>query len=151
MTPGDPWSLQQLGVGCYLCQPRVSEHLGVLLIAKLAVSSLYLAKDQRFRGLSTLILNDHATGLDVLVQDVYAAYMQDLRASASMSKRSEMGSTHLGRLDAAGDEAQSDRPAGGAVRADHCAYPYGARPQSQPRRRLSLDGCPRRWDGRGLG
>jgi diadenosine tetraphosphate (Ap4A) HIT family hydrolase len=77
----DAWKLQELGIACYLCPPQLSESLGTLLIAQLSVSGLYLVKDQRFRGLSTLILNDHVTQLDALTEDVYADYLRDLRVA----------------------------------------------------------------------
>jgi diadenosine tetraphosphate (Ap4A) HIT family hydrolase len=77
----DPWRLQELGIGCYLCPPRRSENLGSSLIAQLSVSGLYLVKDQRFRGLSALILNEHATQLEALSAAVYEAYLRDLRVS----------------------------------------------------------------------
>jgi diadenosine tetraphosphate (Ap4A) HIT family hydrolase len=77
----DPWRLQELGIGCYLCPPRLSESLGALRIAQLSVSSLYLVNDQRFHGHSTLILNAHVTQLDALTEEVYAAFLRDLRVS----------------------------------------------------------------------
>jgi diadenosine tetraphosphate (Ap4A) HIT family hydrolase len=77
----DPWRQQELGIGCYLCPPQLSASLGTFLIARLSVSSLYLVEDQRFRGLSTLIFNEHVTRLDALPEEVYAAYLRDLQVS----------------------------------------------------------------------
>ena len=78
---GDTWGDQEAGTGCYLCAPRLTQHPGITLIARLAVSTLYLGKEQRFRGASILILEQHATRLDELEPSVYAAYMDDLRRS----------------------------------------------------------------------
>jgi diadenosine tetraphosphate (Ap4A) HIT family hydrolase len=90
----DPWSLQELGSGCHLCPPRRSANLGAFLIAELSVSGLYLVKDQRFRGLCTLILNDHVTQLDALTENVYAAFLRDLRVSVR-AVRSTVKADHM--------------------------------------------------------
>jgi diadenosine tetraphosphate (Ap4A) HIT family hydrolase len=73
------WTEQEAGIHCYLCTPRLSAHGGLLLIARLSASSLYLEKDQRFRGQSSLILTDHVTRLDAIPEKIYTAYLQDLR------------------------------------------------------------------------
>jgi diadenosine tetraphosphate (Ap4A) HIT family hydrolase len=81
MTAGDKWTQQEAGIDCYLCPPRLSTHSGILFIAHLTASSLYLDKDQRFRGQSSLILTEYATRLDALPERAYSAYMEDLRLS----------------------------------------------------------------------
>jgi|ERR1700677_3448850 diadenosine tetraphosphate (Ap4A) HIT family hydrolase len=83
MTAGDKWTQQEAGIDCYLCPPRISAHTGLTPIAHLSVSSLYLEKDQRFFGLSCLILTDHVTRLDALPEKAYGAYAQDLRQSVA--------------------------------------------------------------------
>lgn len=77
------WHQQQAGTGCYLCPPKVTATTDILLIAPLSVSTLYLTQDQRFRGHSVLILNDHATALDALSPSTFTAFMEDLRRSAA--------------------------------------------------------------------
>jgi diadenosine tetraphosphate (Ap4A) HIT family hydrolase len=77
----DKWTEQGAGRDCYLCPPRLSTHKGILLIAHLSTSSLYLSIDQRFRAQSSLILTNHATRLDALPEKAYTAYMEDLRRS----------------------------------------------------------------------
>jgi ATP adenylyltransferase len=78
----DKWTEQEAALDCYLCPPRLSAHDGVMSIADLSVSSLYLEKDQRFRGQCSLILIEHVTRLDALSEKAYTAYMEDLRLSA---------------------------------------------------------------------
>jgi diadenosine tetraphosphate (Ap4A) HIT family hydrolase len=79
----DKWAAQEAGLDCYLCAPRLSGQIGIMFIATLSASSLYLARDQRFRGQSILILTDHVTQLDALPEKAYTAYMEDLRLSAA--------------------------------------------------------------------
>jgi diadenosine tetraphosphate (Ap4A) HIT family hydrolase len=77
----DPWGQQEAGVGCYLCLPRLAQHAGIQPIAALSVSSLYLLKEQRYRGESCLVLNVHVTRLDALDEHEYSEFMRDLRRS----------------------------------------------------------------------
>ena len=90
----DQWKEQESGNGCYLCQPRLSAHTGLLLIAHLSASALYLESNQRFRGLSSLILNEHVTRLDAIPEDEYTAYMQDLRRSV-VALRETLNPDHM--------------------------------------------------------
>ncbi len=69
----DKWTEQRAGIDCYLCPPRLLSHASLTFVADLSASSVYLEKDQRFRGLSWLILNEHATSLDELPESTYAA------------------------------------------------------------------------------
>jgi diadenosine tetraphosphate (Ap4A) HIT family hydrolase len=78
----DRWAMQWAGSGCYLCPSDLAKNADITPIATLAVSTLYLTLDQRFRGNSVLILAEHVTGLDALTQDAYTAYLHDLRLSA---------------------------------------------------------------------
>lgn len=77
----DKWLEQEAGRDCYLCPPRIDAHPDIMLIANLSASSLYLAKDQRFLGQSSLILTEHLTKLDALPEKTYLAYGRDLRRS----------------------------------------------------------------------
>ena len=86
-TTNDKWTEQEAGIDCHLCQPHLSAHPGLIFIAHLSASSLYLALDQRFRGHSSLILSDHEARLEVLPERAYAAYMEDLRLSAGAKTR----------------------------------------------------------------
>jgi diadenosine tetraphosphate (Ap4A) HIT family hydrolase len=79
----DKWSEQEAGIDCYLCPAGLSAHTGLKLVAHLSVSSLYVTKDQRFLGLSSLILTDHKTRLDALSEAAYIAFMEDLRRSTA--------------------------------------------------------------------
>ena len=65
---------------CTLCAPRPASNAHTLEIASLSISTLYLYRDQRFRGYSLLIFDArHATGLEELSDDEYNAFMADLR------------------------------------------------------------------------
>jgi hypothetical protein len=83
MVADDNWTNQEAGIDCYLCPPRVSAPTALVLVERLSVSSLYLEKDQRFLGLSSLILTDHATRLNALSQAAYIAYVEDLITTSS--------------------------------------------------------------------
>jgi ATP adenylyltransferase len=84
VTPtNDKWAEQEVGLDCYLCPPRLAAHVSLKLIAHLSTSSLYLERDQRFRGLCSLVLTDHITRLDALPEKAYTAFMRDLRQSAT--------------------------------------------------------------------
>jgi ATP adenylyltransferase len=79
----DEWKQQEAGINCYLCPPRLASHVSLKLIAHLSTSSLYLEKDQRFRGLCSLILTEHKTRLDALSAAAYIALVEELRISAA--------------------------------------------------------------------
>jgi diadenosine tetraphosphate (Ap4A) HIT family hydrolase len=80
----DTWANLQAGLNCYLCAPREANKDYRLEIAQLSTSTLYLFRDQRFRGYCLLIFDPrHATALDELSDSEYRAYMYDLRVSAS--------------------------------------------------------------------
>ena len=89
MTATDEkWSEQEAGTGCYLCPPRLVHHKSLTFVAHLSTSSLYLEGDQRFRGLSCLVFNNHATRLDTLPEEAFTAFMRDLSAGCSRCSRS---------------------------------------------------------------
>ena len=77
------------GVGCPLDAPRppVNDHWD--LIATLSVSSLYLAKNQTYRGQSQLIFDRrHAARPDELTRDEWMAFSADLFAAQAAIMRS---------------------------------------------------------------
>ena len=74
------WNDLRHGIGCYLCVPRPVSSDHRLEIAQLTISTLYLFRDQRFRGYCLLVFDArHATGLEELNDHEYAGFMADLR------------------------------------------------------------------------
>ncbi len=75
-----PWDEVVRGVGCPLCEDRADAAPYWSRVLSLGVSTLYLHRDQRFRGYSQLIFNPrHVTGIHELSEPEYTAYMRDLR------------------------------------------------------------------------
>jgi diadenosine tetraphosphate (Ap4A) HIT family hydrolase len=73
------WDRKVKGEGCGLCAPRPESNDHWDLIATLSVSSLYLAKNQTYRGQCQLTFDPrHAARLDELTPDEYAALAGDL-------------------------------------------------------------------------
>jgi ATP adenylyltransferase len=65
---------------CSLCAPRPANNEYRLEIAPLTISTLYLFRDQRFRGYCLLVFDArHATELAELNDQEYGAFMNDLR------------------------------------------------------------------------
>ena len=65
---------------CTLCPPRPASTPHAIEIAPLSISTLYLRRDQRFRGYCVLVFDArHATGLEELDTAEYNAFMADLR------------------------------------------------------------------------
>jgi len=82
-TPSD-WSRRLAADDCRYCPPRLRMHHSYLDVARLSRSTLYLNRDQRFRGYSLLIYDGgHATALEALPTADYAAFMDDLRRAAA--------------------------------------------------------------------
>jgi diadenosine tetraphosphate (Ap4A) HIT family hydrolase len=76
------WEDVVRGVGCPLCAPRPQTNEYRVEIARLTVSSLYLFRDQRFRGYCLLIFDPrHVAAIDDLSEEEYVAFMADLRRS----------------------------------------------------------------------
>ncbi|MEM8531023.1 MAG: hypothetical protein AAGF95_09280 [Chloroflexota bacterium] len=73
MKQHDFWEDAKRGIGCVLCPPRPANNEHYLAIAQLNISTLYLFRDQRFRGYSLLVFDArHATNLgDRATQRVY--------------------------------------------------------------------------------
>ena len=73
------WDRRVKGDGCPLCAPRAESNDHWDLIATLSISSLYLAKNQTYRGQCQLTFDArHVARLDELTADEYAALAGDL-------------------------------------------------------------------------
>ncbi|HSH82416.1 MAG TPA: hypothetical protein VLA19_28130 [Herpetosiphonaceae bacterium] len=71
------------GAPCPLCAPRPKADPFKIEIAQLSVSTLYLDRDQQFRGYSVLIFDPrHATGIEQLTAEEYEGFTRDLHRSA---------------------------------------------------------------------
>lgn len=77
------WDELAKGENCYLCKPRERNNEYRREIQELAVSTLFLFTDQRFRGYCLLVFDPrHVTAIDQLTKDEYALLMNDLRRAA---------------------------------------------------------------------
>jgi diadenosine tetraphosphate (Ap4A) HIT family hydrolase len=73
------WELLVSGAGCWMDAPRPASNDFWDLVASLSVSSLYLAKNQTYRGQCSLIFDlRHAAWPDQLTADEWAAFCADL-------------------------------------------------------------------------
>jgi len=73
------WELLVGGAGCPMDAPRPASNDFWDLVAQLSVSSLYLAKNQPYRGQCSLIFDlRHAARPDQLTADEWAAFCADL-------------------------------------------------------------------------
>ena len=72
------WAALVDGRECPFCKPMPDDSPYSLKIARLSCSTLWLEKDQRFRGYCVLILDRHATELTQLEPDVAEAFYRDL-------------------------------------------------------------------------
>ena len=73
------WELLVSGAGCWMDAPRPASNDFWDLVASLSVSSLYLAKNQTYRGQCSLIFDlRHAARPDQLTADEWAAFCADL-------------------------------------------------------------------------
>ena len=76
------WQARVDGAGCELCSPRPAANDFWDLVAPLSVSSLYLAKNQTYRGQCSLIFDQrHAARPDQLTSAEWAAFCADLYAA----------------------------------------------------------------------
>ncbi len=76
------WNQARTGTNCALCVPRSANDYRIQ-ITTLSSSTLYLFRDQRFRGYCLLIFDPrHATGLDQLSDQEFMRFMQDVRRAA---------------------------------------------------------------------
>ena len=97
------WDNSVNGDGCVLCAPRPESNDHWDLIAPLSISSLYLAKNQTYRGQCQLTFDPrHAARLDQLTPDEYAAFAGDLllaqRAVTSATNPDHMNVESLGNV-----------------------------------------------------
>lgn len=82
MTDRADWDARVEGVSCPLDSPRPDSNGHWDLIARLAVSSLYLAKNQTYRGQCQLVFDvRHAARPDQLTPHEWTAFCADLYAS----------------------------------------------------------------------
>ncbi|MGC3981489.1 MAG: HIT family protein [Steroidobacteraceae bacterium] len=78
MTTMD-WTQLAAGVDCPHCAPRPESTPYMDFVAALSVSSLYLAKGQRYRGACALIFDSrHAIRADQLAQEEWLKFSADL-------------------------------------------------------------------------
>lgn len=77
------WREKVRGAGCPLCAPRADSNAEWDLVAKLSISSLYLAANQTYRGQCVVIFDPrHAARPDQLSAEEWASFSADLlRAS----------------------------------------------------------------------
>ena len=79
MSERDDWVAKVAGDGCPLCAPRPESNDHWDFIATLSASSLYLAKNQTYRGQCQLTFDlRHAARLDQLSSEEYALFTADL-------------------------------------------------------------------------
>ena len=84
------WDRWAEGKGCPMCGHRPASNDHWDFIAKLNVSSLYLSKNQTYRGHCLLILDiKHATRPDHLSSGEWAAFCADLYAAEKVLMRSQ--------------------------------------------------------------
>lgn len=76
------WRAKVRGAGCPLDAPRAESNAEWDLVAPLSISSLYLAKNQTYRGQCLLIFDPrHAARPDELSAAEWAAFSADLHAA----------------------------------------------------------------------
>jgi diadenosine tetraphosphate (Ap4A) HIT family hydrolase len=81
MQPLPPWDELKRGAGCPLCSGRRSTDFHWFVRA-LRLSSLYLTREQAYRGSCALILDGrHANYISELTPDEWSQVAQDLRDS----------------------------------------------------------------------
>lgn len=80
----DPRGTESTGkVRCPLCQPRPDDSPQWLRVAGLSVSTLYLDRNQTYRGHCQLVFDPrHVEGLEQLEAGEYARFMADLGLAA---------------------------------------------------------------------
>jgi diadenosine tetraphosphate (Ap4A) HIT family hydrolase len=88
MRQGLTWDERLQGLDCPLCgpQPEVNDYKSK--VASLRISTLYLFRDQRFRGYCLLVFDRyHATDLAQLPEREYDAFMLDLKQARRALQR----------------------------------------------------------------
>ena len=68
---------------CPLCKPREGASAFLIEVASLSISTLYLDRNQTYRGQCVLVFDPHhVEGLEQLPEDEFNAFSQDLRVAA---------------------------------------------------------------------
>lgn len=76
------WEALKAGKGCPLDYPRDNYNAFSFFVRKLPTSSLYLARNQAYRGRSTLVYDErHVTRIDELSNAEWIAFAGDLRVA----------------------------------------------------------------------
>lgn len=79
----DEWDKQAAGESCYLCAPHSPRY--TIEVISLSISTLYLARDQRFLGYCGLVFDAyHATQFEQLQDADYSRFMSDLKLSVQV-------------------------------------------------------------------
>lgn len=80
---GPSWEALVAGTECVFCPPRSPIDAWKFEVATLSSSTLYLDREQEFRGYSLLIFDRrHAIGLESLTEQEYRDFTHDLQRSA---------------------------------------------------------------------
>ncbi len=80
MKDEDNWDDLVAGIGCPLCAPDVDDDKDRIKVAGLSVATLYVDRNQTYRGYCVLVFNKrHVTGLDQLSDSEYQHFTVDLR------------------------------------------------------------------------
>ena len=88
MSQSLTWHERLRGHGCPFCGPQPEVNDYKFKIASLRISTLYLFRDQRFRGYCLLVFDPyHATSLAQLPQHEYDAFMLDLKQAGQALQR----------------------------------------------------------------
>src|SRR5262245_20746552 len=94
------WQAKVRGEGCVLCAARPETNAEWDLVARLSISTLYLAKNQTYRGQCVLIFDPrHAARPDELTREEWAALSADLhRAAAGVTRTVKPAHVNLASL-----------------------------------------------------
>jgi ATP adenylyltransferase len=80
---GQRWQQLIDGTTCPFCHPRPDSNEYWLLVQQLSAGTLYLDRNQTYRGKSLLIFDRrHVTGLEKLSTDEFLEFTSDLRVAA---------------------------------------------------------------------
>ena len=95
MSTRADWETRVSGAACPLCAPRPPSNDHWDLVETLSASSLYLSRNQTYRGQCQLIFDRrHAARLDQLTADEYGAFARDLFTAQNAVVRS-VGPDHV--------------------------------------------------------
>lgn len=73
------WDELCAGTNCPFCQPRAAHSDHLVLVKQLSVSSLYLSREQTYRGACTLIYDlRHVVRIDELAKSEWVDFAEDL-------------------------------------------------------------------------